>query len=168
ARGRPGAALPRRPARRRDRRPRPAPVRRAGRLPGAVGAPRGRPESAAARRGRARGRAGARPRPLRAGARRGRRARRVPPPPPGDRQVAAWAAALERDGRWEGELTHTARDGRVLRVESRQVMVEEDGRRHVLASNRDVTGRRRAEEALRVLAEASRELVSSLDYETTL
>src|SRR5207253_1106760 len=50
-----------------------------------------------------------------------------------------------------------------------------DGRRHVLEATRDVTEQRRAEAALRasearsaILAEASRVLGSSLDYETTL
>src|SRR3989442_14690361 len=84
-------------------------------------------------------------------------------------------AALERNGRWEGELTHVTRDGRLITVESRLALVRGDGRRHVLEATRDVTEQRRAEAALRasearsaILAEASGGLGSSLHYETTL
>jgi PAS domain S-box-containing protein len=69
--------------------------------------------------------------------------------------------ALGREGQWIGELTHTARDGRRLAVESRQVLVHTlDGRRLVLEINRDITARKLAEQALRrsesSLAEAER------------
>lgn len=84
-------------------------------------------------------------------------------------------AALERDGEWAGELTHTTSDGRKIIVESRQVLMREtDGRRLVLETNRDVTDRKRAEEALRQtqadLAHVSRvttmgELVASIAHE---
>jgi PAS domain S-box-containing protein len=59
-------------------------------------------------------------------------------------EVAAVMAALERDGRWEGELQHRDRDGRAVYVDSRMVFLEEDNGPHVLESNRDVTGRRLA------------------------
>jgi len=55
---------------------------------------------------------------------------------------------LHREGRWDGELNHTARDGRRLVVESRQVLVR-DGRNEtlgVLEINRDVTDRKQARE----------------------
>jgi PAS domain S-box-containing protein len=59
-------------------------------------------------------------------------------------------AVLERDGDWTGELAHTTRDGRRILVESRHVLMREaDGRRLVLETNRDITGRRQAEEAVR-------------------
>ena len=59
-------------------------------------------------------------------------------------------AALERDGEWTGELTQTTRDGRKILVESRHVLVREaDGRRLVLETNRDITERKQAEEAVR-------------------
>ena len=54
------------------------------------------------------------------------------------------AAALEEAGQWSGELVHIARDGRQVFVDSRQVLVARpDGKRLVLATNRDVSERRR-------------------------
>ena len=63
--------------------------------------------------------------------------------------LAAVDAHLERDGRWEGELTHTRRDGSLVAVESRQVLVC-DVLGHattMLEINRDITERRRLEQA---------------------
>ena len=60
---------------------------------------------------------------------------------------------------WEAELTHTTRDGRQIVVESRQVLVQEAvGRRLVLETNRDITARKHAEQAL--AAERERLLVT--------
>ncbi|MGN6759361.1 MAG: response regulator [Thermomicrobiales bacterium] len=68
-------------------------------------------------------------------------------------------AALDATGRWEGELVHTARDGRTVIVLSRHTL-ERDGRGRptaILEINRDITGRKLAEqrtqEALRQLEE---------------
>jgi signal transduction histidine kinase len=55
---------------------------------------------------------------------------------------------LECEGRWEGELVHTCRDGRVVVVESRQVLMR-DARAHptaILEINRDITRRRQLEQ----------------------
>jgi PAS domain S-box-containing protein len=60
-------------------------------------------------------------------------------------------AALARDGKWEGELIHTARDGRQLIIESRMVLVKENDQQLVLEANRDITERKRAEAAVREL-----------------
>src|SRR5450759_4341173 len=63
--------------------------------------------------------------------------------------LAEVEAHLERDGRWEGELTHTRRDGSLVVVESRQVLVC-DVLGHsitMLEINRDITERRRLEQA---------------------
>src|SRR5262245_22698858 len=58
-------------------------------------------------------------------------------------------ALIERQLTWSGELTQTTRDGRVVIVESRPVLMRQaDGRRLVLETNRDITDRKRAEEAL--------------------
>jgi PAS domain S-box-containing protein len=62
---------------------------------------------------------------------------------------ASFDAQLEREGEWAGELTHTARDGRKILVESRHVLVNEAGdRRLVLEINRDITERRQTQESL--------------------
>jgi PAS domain S-box-containing protein len=52
-------------------------------------------------------------------------------------------------GGWYGELTHTTRDGRDLIVESRIVPVSYDDDIYALETNRDISKRKRAEEALR-------------------
>jgi len=89
--------------------------------------------------------------------------------------TSAFVAALEREGEWNGELIHTARDGRKILVESRHLLMREaDGRHLVLETNRDITERKRAEESLRQaqadLAHVSRvttmgELTASLAHE---
>ncbi len=53
--------------------------------------------------------------------------------------------AIRRDGRWEGELVHTRRDGTRITVESRHSLVDGTG---FLEINRDVTARKEAERAL--------------------
>jgi PAS domain S-box-containing protein len=57
---------------------------------------------------------------------------------------------LIRDGRWEGELIHSARDGTDVIVDSRQVIVRDESGvpAGFLEINRDITSGRRAEEAL--------------------
>ncbi len=86
------------------------------------------------------------------------------------RSQEATAERLERDGEWLGELTHAARDGRAVVVESRQVLRRDATGRPaaILEINRDITERKRAEEALRFLSAAGAVLASSLDYEVTL
>ncbi|HKW20606.1 MAG TPA: PAS domain-containing sensor histidine kinase [Ktedonobacterales bacterium] len=58
-------------------------------------------------------------------------------------------AQLQRDGAWEGELAHTRPDGRIVIVESRQVLVRDAAGQPsaVLEINRDITERRQMEEA---------------------
>ena len=60
-------------------------------------------------------------------------------------------AQLVRTGRWEGELTHTRRDGTQLVVASRwSLQRDEQGEpAGVLETNNDITQRKRAEETLR-------------------
>jgi len=58
---------------------------------------------------------------------------------------------LRQEGRWDGELTHTAKDGRALVVESRQVLVSNGDSSAILEINRDITERRRAEDQFRQL-----------------
>jgi PAS domain S-box-containing protein len=61
---------------------------------------------------------------------------------------------LFETGVWEGELAHRTKDGKRLFVESRQaVQRDEDGKpRRIIEVNRDITGRREAEESLRSLS----------------
>jgi len=63
-------------------------------------------------------------------------------------------AELVRDGRWEGELVHTRRDGSDVIVASRWALqVSRDGEpRAVLGINTDVTSRKAAEDALQFQA----------------
>ncbi|MGB3635234.1 MAG: PAS domain S-box protein [Rubrobacteraceae bacterium] len=61
-------------------------------------------------------------------------------------------AELQLVGRWEGELTHTHRDGRRLQIESRMAVVEEYGSRRIMEINRDITDRKRSEAELVRLA----------------
>jgi PAS domain S-box-containing protein len=64
--------------------------------------------------------------------------------------TAAFEAVLEDTGEWTGELTQTTRDRRRIIVESRHVLMRESGdRRLVLETNRDITERKHAEEAMR-------------------
>ncbi len=57
---------------------------------------------------------------------------------------------LETTGHWEGEVVHVTRDGRRVVVESRQTATRtSEGRLLVLESDRDVTARKLADEALK-------------------
>ncbi|MBV8729489.1 MAG: response regulator [Acidobacteriia bacterium] len=64
--------------------------------------------------------------------------------------IAEMQQALERDGRWDGEIVHTAREGKLISVESRQILVRgENGKlAGVLEIDRDITDRKRAQAAL--------------------
>ena len=57
-------------------------------------------------------------------------------------------AHLEHEGKWEGELTHTRRDGSSVIVESRQMLVrDEEGQpTAILEINRAITRRRELEQ----------------------
>ena len=72
---------------------------------------------------------------------------------------------LLQEGWWEGELVHTRRDGARIIVASRQV-VQRDELGHasgILEINRDITRRKRAEEALRNANETLRKQARLLD-----
>jgi PAS domain S-box-containing protein len=62
--------------------------------------------------------------------------------------VSDLEACLAREGRWSGELSHITKDGRPLIVESRLVRVTYGGTDYALESNRDITERKSADEAL--------------------
>ncbi len=64
---------------------------------------------------------------------------------------------LRTEGLWSGELRHRTRAGRDIMVESRQVLVKTaDARLVVLETNRDITRRKQAEQALRASEEKFR------------
>jgi PAS domain S-box-containing protein len=73
-------------------------------------------------------------------------------------------AAIDRGGRWDGELRHTRRDGVRITVESRHILVRgtDETPVAVLETNRDITKRKEAEEAVAALntklAAANKEL----------
>jgi two-component system, chemotaxis family, CheB/CheR fusion protein len=56
--------------------------------------------------------------------------------------------ALKSERRWMGEIVHRTKDGRELVVESQEVLIAEADRPLVLATNRDITERKRLEETL--------------------
>jgi PAS domain S-box-containing protein len=60
----------------------------------------------------------------------------------------SFQTTLMHDRQWSGELRHTTRDGRQVIVESRHQLVEAHGQWLVLETNRDITVRKQAEEAL--------------------
>lgn len=72
---------------------------------------------------------------------------------------------LTQSGQWEGVLTHTARDGRRVVVESSQTATHAaDGRLLILESDRDITERRQAEQE----REATVELLKLVSLSSSL
>jgi PAS domain S-box-containing protein len=86
------------------------------------------------------------------------------------RVESVWRRAVETRSAYETELRLRRWDGEYRIMTMRGVPVlEPDGRiREWVGSNTDITERRREEAARDFLAEATRVLASSLDYETTL
>ena len=68
--------------------------------------------------------------------------------------IAAVDEILRQQGQWRGELLHTCKDGTIITVESRQVLLRdaEGGIDGILQINRDITERKRAEEKIAWLA----------------
>jgi PAS domain S-box-containing protein len=55
---------------------------------------------------------------------------------------------LEKEGQWEGELHHMARDGHGLAVKSRMLLIREPSRSYVVEANRDLTESYAAEQEI--------------------
>ncbi len=71
---------------------------------------------------------------------------------------------LLEHGSWSGLIDHTAKDGRLLCIESRQqVIINELGLNTVLETNRDVTDRINAENAIKKNAEEMKNIINSTD-----
>ena len=62
--------------------------------------------------------------------------------------MAGIDAKLLEAGRWDGELTHSARDGRRIRVESRQVAHKNGQSVRIQEINRDISEQKRVQEEL--------------------
>src|SRR5579884_10267 len=77
---------------------------------------------------------------------------------------AAVDAALEEQGQWEGELTHTRSNGTQLVVESRQVLIrDEEGQPiAILEVNRDISARKA--ELARITHEAYLEQLQTREH----
>jgi two-component system CheB/CheR fusion protein len=73
---------------------------------------------------------------------------------------------LREHGRWEGELAHRAKDGRILTVSSKMQLVRgADGVERVLQTNRDITERKRSEQELRDADRRKDEFLAMLSHE---
>lgn len=57
---------------------------------------------------------------------------------------------LLENGRWEGEIKHQTKEGRIILVSTRkQLVIRKDGSQVVMETNRDITKRKKAEEKLK-------------------
>ena len=80
-------------------------------------------------------------------------------------------AQLRREGSWTGEVSHHAKDGRAIFLESRHQAIESDGELFVLETNHDVTERKRADaETARMaaIASASQDALFGLTLDGTI
>jgi PAS domain S-box-containing protein len=73
---------------------------------------------------------------------------------------------LTHDKIWTGELTHTTKDGEKIIVESRQQLIRDTSNRNiVIETNRDITERKRAENALKISEQRISDIIESInDY----
>lgn len=77
-------------------------------------------------------------------------------------EISRMNEELEESGYWSGEVKHFTKDGREVIIESRLQLVNSQGRKLVLESDRDITDRTKATELLeryRLLSEKSRDAI---------
>ena len=72
---------------------------------------------------------------------------------------------LLRDGVWSDEVRHTTRCGREVIVETSHQLIESQGRRLVLETNRDITERKRIEQELERSLESKTEFLADVSHE---
>ena len=72
---------------------------------------------------------------------------------------------LRRRGHWEGELAQTARSGRRLVVSAKLQLIRREGVERVLETDRDITDRKLAEDALREADRRKTEFLAILSHE---
>jgi len=77
--------------------------------------------------------------------------------------LAQLKGELERDGQWQGELHHASKDGHQLIVESHMMLISFNEKHLVLETNRNITERTLAEEALRESEQKYRSLFEALE-----
>jgi PAS domain S-box-containing protein len=79
--------------------------------------------------------------------------------------MAEVEALLLRDGRWEGDIVHTRRDGSRITVASRQVLRQDERGNSVLEIDNDITRRKQAEERFAQLLEGAPDAMVVLNRE---
>ncbi len=81
-------------------------------------------------------------------------------------EFTEFSDSLIHDGTWSGELIHTTKNGQEIIVEShQQLILEASGKRVVIESNRDITERKRVEEALKLSEQRISDMIESIsDY----
>ena len=73
--------------------------------------------------------------------------------------------SLTNNKMWTGELTHTTKDGKKIIVESRQQLQNLSNKNIVIESNRDITERKKAENALKLSEQRISDMIESIsDY----
>jgi PAS domain S-box-containing protein len=72
--------------------------------------------------------------------------------------------SLKRSGRWEGELRHRTKSGRKIMVESRMALINRNGQRLVLETNRDITERKWVERERERLLESENAARREAEY----
>jgi two-component system, LuxR family, sensor kinase FixL len=87
------------------------------------------------------------------------------PPARRDEIIAAMRRDATRDGRWVGELASVRRDGSLFTTRASVTPFDQHGARHWITIRRDITERKRLEEAVLSLAQGRQNDVAQLLHE---